>query len=46
MIKRRLGFAGILLVGLILVLYLTGGERFLEDSVCQGVRSSGKSRKK
>ena len=44
MIKRRLGFAGILLAGLILVLYLE--ERFLEDSVCQGVRSSGKSRKK
>ena len=27
MIKRRLGFAGILLAGLILVLYLTGGEK-------------------
>ena len=27
MIKRRLGFAGILLAGLILVLYLTGGGK-------------------
>ena len=30
MIKRRLGFAGILLAGLILVLYLTGGEKIFE----------------
>jgi len=27
LIKRRLGFAGILLAGLILVLYLTGGGK-------------------
>ena len=27
MIKRRLGFAGILLAGLILALYLTGGGK-------------------